>query len=273
MRYLILFLIVVISFVSCEKSNKNEDPKFYECPVYNGSLLPTVGDSINYNIDSTTFKSVLNGGHNVTWSFTGLKKQDSIKVYYDDTAGLKYSNSFPFSKYTSTVNNELVYLEETVNGVKVKGAVITAQDTQFIAVYNTGYNLVNFPLNYNDDITETYFSDDTKYNIFIDINGVQNAADSLEINRTGTITKKVDGCGTLEMPNATYDVLRVYKEETVADTVVAHIFVGLGTNAVTVVERETIYKTYEFVTDSSSTTVLIIKLNDNKEAEVVRFKN
>jgi hypothetical protein len=275
MKNLSLFLIVVISFVSCKKDNDpdHEDPNVYECVLYNGGLLSQTGDSINYNIDTTTFKTVLSGGKGITWSFTGLKKQDSVKVHFKDTSGLQYSSSFPSANYTSIINNELVYLEETASGVKVKGAVITVQDTQFVAVYNTTYNHIDFLLNYNDDLTETYFSDETKYNLLIYINGVQNAADSLEINRTGTITKKVDGCGTLKMPDATYDVLRIYKEETVADTVIAHVFIGIGTNAVPVVERESIYKTYEFVTDSLSAPILIIELNDNKEAEVVRFQN
>ena len=105
------------------------------------------------------------------------------------------------------------------------------------------------------------------------VDGDKKSADSLVLSRNGIITKSVDGCGTLTMPTATYEVLRIYKEETVADTVIAHVFFGFGTKEFIIVEKETIYKTYEFVTDSLSAPVLIISLNDNEEAEVVHFQN
>tara|TARA_B110000211_G_C14079935_1_gene554042 strand:- start:2292 stop:3116 length:825 start_codon:yes stop_codon:yes gene_type:complete len=274
MRNLTLFLIVVISFVGCKKDDPDHvDPSPYECVIYKGDLLPQLGDSINYNIDTTTFKSILSGGEGVTWSFTGLKMQDSAKAHYIDTTGLKYSSSFPASIYTSTINEELVYLGVTSNGLEVQGAVIAVADTQFVAVYDKKYNQIDFPLSYLDDKSETYSYDETKYNIEIMVNGTKTPADSVELSRTGTIMKEVDGCGTLKMPNATYDVLRIYKEETIADTVVAHVFIGFGTKEFVIVEKETIYKTYEFVTDSLSAPVLIIELNDDKEAEVVRFQN
>ena len=274
MKNLALFLIVVISFVSCKKdaSSEDETPSF-ECAVYNGITLPKVGDSINYNVDTTTFKSILNGGKGVAWNFTGLKIQDAAKTHYIDTAALKYSSYFPSAKYTSTINNELVYVGLTSTGLEVQGAVISVADTNFIAVYDKKYNQIDFPLNYLDEKSSAYSYDETKYNLQIVVDGDKSSADSLVLSRNGIVNMIVDGCGTLTMPNATYEVLRIYKEETVADTVVAHVFAGFGTKKFIIVEKETIYKRYEFVTDSLSAPVLIIELNNNKEAEKVHFQN
>lgn len=274
MKNFALFLIVVISFVSCKKDASSEDePPSFECAVYNGITLPQVGDSTNYNVDTTTFKSSLNGGKDVAWNFTGLKIQAAAKTHYIDIAGLKYSSHFPSAKYTSTINDELVYIGSTPTGLEVQGAVITVADTNFIAVYDKKYNQIDFPLNYLDEKSSAYSYDETKYNLQIVVDGDKSSADSLVLSRNGIVNMIVDGCGTLTMPNATYEVLRIYKEETVADTVVAHLFAGFGTKKVIIVEKETIYKTYEFVTDSLSAPVLIIELNNNKEAEVVRFQN
>ena len=274
MKTLPFFLIVVIGFVSCKKDGGSEDEApSLECAVYNAITLPEVGDSINYNIDTTTFKSFLNGGKDVAWSFTGLKIQDSTKTHYIDTTGLKYSSYFPSAKFVSTINNELAYLGLTSNGLEVQGAVINVADTNFVAVYDSKYNQIDFPLNYLDEKSDKYSYDETNYNLQILVGGDKKSADSVVLSRNGTITKIVDGCGTLKMPNATYEVLRIYKEETVADTVIAHVFFGFGTKEFIIVEKETIYKTYEFVTDSLNTPVLIIKLNNNKEAEAVFFQN
>lgn len=274
MKNIAFILILVIGFISCKKNNGLEEEKpLYECTTYNGHKTPQIGDSINYNIDTTTLNTTIVGGKDISWSFTGLKKQDSVKTYYYDTTGLKYSGLFPSAKYTSIVNQELVYLGLTTNGLEVQGAVIPVADTEFVALYNKPYNQVDFPLNYLDYKSENYSCNETKYNLQILINGARTSVDSLNLFRSGTITKKVDGCGTLKMPNKTYEVLRIFKEETVADTVVAHMFVGFGTKEIVMVEKETIYRTYEFVTDSLSTPLLIVNLNENIEVDHVRFQN
>ena len=244
MKNLALFLIVVISFICCKKDDGSEEEKpSFECAVYKAIKLPLVGDSINYNIDTTTFKLVLSGGKDFAWSFTGLKIQDSAKTYYLDTAGLKYSSSFPSAKYTSTIHNELVYIGLTSSGLEVQGAVIHIADTTFVAVYDTKYNQIDFPLNYLDENSDTYRYDETKINLQILVEGDKKSADSVVLSRNGIITKTVDGCGTLIMPNETYEVLRIYKEETVADTVIAHVFAGFGTKEFIIIE---FYKTFVF---------------------------
>jgi len=271
MKNTIVLLAIIVVFISCKKVDTPDNSVSYSCVIFQGTSPPAVNDSIQYFIDTTIFQSVINGGKGVVWNFTGLKQEASLTSYFGDKTAVKNSSLFPTADYVSTLNNERVYLALNSSGIEVQGAVVTISDTQFVAVYNKAYNHYDFPLSYNEGLTSNYAYKDTKYELVIDINGTATSADSLDISRTGTITKKVDGCGTLKMPTGTYEVLRVYKEETISDTAIAYVFQGIGTKPITVIEKETIFRTYEFVTDSFKAPVVIIELDENKQAEIVRF--
>tara|TARA_B100000795_G_C22804053_1_gene443745 strand:- start:1510 stop:2331 length:822 start_codon:yes stop_codon:yes gene_type:complete len=273
MKNIGVLLVVIIAFVSCKKVDTTDDILIYSCSVFQGVSVPVVEDSIKYFIDTASFHFALSGGKGVFWDFTGLNKQDSITVYFNDKKGLKHSPLFPTSDFVSTLNDELVYLALNSNGLEVQGAIINVSDTQFVASYNKAYKHYDFPLKYNQSLTSSYSYRDMMYELVIDVDGKPIYADSLEIFRTGTITKKVDGCGKLKNANGTYEVLRIYKEETISDTSIAHVFKGIGTKPVTFVEEENIFRTYEFVTDSLNSPIMIIDLDENKQAKSVRFRN
>lgn len=271
MKKTVLFITLIIVLGSCKKDKDSDNNTSYTCASFQGIKLPVVLDSMNYYVDSTTFSSTLDGGKGVDWSFTGLLKQDSTTVYFKDTTGLKYSPHFPNAQYVSKHNNELVYLAEKSNKIVVQGAIITVSDTQFVAKYDQPFNHFDFPLEYGEDLTNNYVFKDTKVELVIEIDNVPQSADSLQISRAGKITKSVDGCGTIKTPTGTYEVLRVYREEIIADTAIAYVFIGFGTKSFTIIEQETTIRSYEFVSDSLKTPVVIVDLDDNKQAKAVRY--
>jgi hypothetical protein len=269
----VLGVSVLSVLVSCKDDEETADCSgtAYECITFNGDKIPEIGDEIKIYADTTTLSGTVAGGKGASWNYGTLEKQDSTSLDFVDPSTSSNFSMFPTSNLAVNFGTEFVFLATKSNGVEVLGIEADVQGISMSMEFDNKYNLYDFPLNYGDEFSDDYLLEDTQYNLSFDFQGTNYSADSVVIYRAGTVSTKVDGCGKITTPKGEYDVLRVYKEEVVADTVIAHVFFGLGTIPVPIVQEEVTNRSYEFVTDSLNYPVATIQLDDNLEATEINY--
>lgn len=259
--------------VSCKDDEETADcgGPAYECITFNGDNTPQIGDEIKIYADTSTYSGVVKGGKGTSWNFSTLEKQDSTSLDFVDPLTSANAFMFPSSNLAVNFGTEFVFLNTKSDGIEVLGIEAEVQGISLSMEFDEKYNLYDFPLNYGDEFTDDYLLEDTQYNLNFDFQGTNYSADSVEVLRVGSVSTKVDGCGKITTPKGVYDVLRVYKEEVVADTVIAHVFFGLGTIEVPIVQEEVTNRFYEFVSDSLNYPVATVLVDENLEIIEVNY--
>lgn len=275
MKKLLSVLSIGILAASCSSDDDavdcNTTPP-YECITYNGDKIPAQGETVKIYADTVAVTGTIAGGKGKVWNYTELEKQDSLEISFVDPSSTVNGSEFPASNLAANFGgSEVVFLASKSDGIEVLGIEIDLEGTALAMGFDDSYNLFDFPLDYGDEFSDDYFIEDTKYNLSFDFDGQNYNADSVYVKREGTISTKVDGCGKIKTPKGEYEVLRVYKEETVADTVIAYVFIGLGTFPVPIIQEVEVTRSYEFVTDSLNYPVATILLNEDKEAYEINY--
>lgn len=207
-------------------------PRLFAQITLTESDFSSYSQYIEANIeDSTKLLSVSPGtaGTNQTWDFSNLPNYD-----YLDTSGsvlpsqTPYASDFPNSNYASynkdsdtgiaygLLNSQGAYL----NGwVEISALSAPYIPSPMIAHYQTPMTLYKFPINYGDTlssgsnyttISKNYDSNTSMY------------FDSIRYTYIITNQYKVDGWGTLKLPDASYEALRLFFKSKAATTLEAH---------------------------------------------------
>ncbi|MFM9944001.1 MAG: T9SS type A sorting domain-containing protein [Bacteroidia bacterium] len=149
------------------------------------SILPVLGDSISVAMD-TVLKSEGNSGANITWNFSGLKTVYKFKRYNVMPSFTPYSSLFPSASLARTDYNGIVYTywKNSSTASMYYGFVQPAVVDQ---TFKTPITYYKFPINYNDNFTDTFTA-------------VTNPG---AITGKGKYSFKADAWGSLTLPNKT----------------------------------------------------------------------
>ena len=271
MKALCSFLFVISVLLACKKeANKEESSLSYSCISFNGNFVPNNKDTVNFLIDSTTYSGmVLGSDKGTTWDFSKFTQVDSFDIPFIGVSLLPNASDFP----DADVAGEFTFLKKNANGLAVLSVETGVEGLDFVLKLDETYNLFDYPLEYQDEFSDEFSLSQTEKWVTFEYEGATENFDSITFNRHGKISKTVDGCGKLVTPNGTFDVLRVYKEETITDTIIGYKFVGLFSVALPIVNSKETYYSYEFYTDSAYSVYPIVKtnLNANKEIQEVIY--
>lgn len=176
------------------------------------SNLPDVGDTVIIAETSGNFSSG-NSGINQSWNFSSLSGFPDMLLGFIDPLNTPYNSTFPSSNICVQIDSLVYYyLNRSVNGLSAVGVV----DSGMVYPYNK--MMLPTPLNYLDTITNTniLYQWDTVLSPPIPlafITGIPGpyVVDSVK-QMYGNYDKYiVDAWGQLQLPNGTFDALRVFE--------------------------------------------------------------
>jgi len=274
MKKIGLFLCVISIIVACKKEDpKDESSPSYSCVIFNGNFVPNNKDTVNLLIDSTTYAgTVLSGDKGATWDFSKLTQIDSFDIPFIGVSLLSNASDFPDADVAGEYG-ALTFFKKNANGLEILSEETGVEALDFILKLDDTYNFFDYSMNYQDEFSDEFSLNQTEELVAFEHEGASVSADSVTFNRQGNFQKTVDGCGKLITPNGTFDVLRVYKEETVSDTIIAYQTLGPVSIKLPIVNSKETYYSYEFYTDSAYSVYPIVKanLNANKEIQEVIY--
>lgn len=174
----------------------------YAQPTLNNFANYSIGDSTKYMSCDTTGFNPGTSGVNQTWNFSNLTVVDSSIHAVIHRNSASNGGQFPNASFVEVFDGNEIYIENNasqyaVGGLSLSGIIIKYPNTQ-----------INYmrPATYQDTLVDTFTSD---YN-----------AMSFNVKGGGVIRTKVDGYGTLILPDSTYtDVLRFKSEFEQVDTI------------------------------------------------------
>lgn len=173
--------------------------------------LPNIGDTVITAYDNGTYLPG-SSGSNQNWNFSNAAGTPEILLGFIDPLLTPYSSSFPSSNICAKVDSATYYyLNRSVNGLAAVGFV----DAGMVYPYNK--MILPTPLNYQDTITNTQilFQWDTLLSppvpsILAGIPGPY-TIDSIKQVYGNSDKYIVDGWGQVQLPNGTFDALRVFE--------------------------------------------------------------
>ena len=157
---------------------------------------------------------------------------------------LKINNPTGLSELQGLFSNAFIFLNKEQDGIYGSHVAATI-GTSDIVIFNTKEpeQIYAAPITYNDSITDTaYYYGSIPNSNFLD-----------SLTRGITKTIKVDAFGTLQLPQATFNVLRIYEVAISNDTTWMN---GVPTNNT----KSTTYN-YYFVTDSQGVNQPVVSVN------------
>ena len=195
----LIYLILLLPFLS------------YSQIIVDSSNLPNIGDTV---ITAEDFGNYLPGpsGANQNWNFANVAGIPDMLLGFIDPLTTPYQASFPSSNICAQLDSATYYyLNRSVNGLAAVGYV----DAGMVYPYNK--MLLPTPLNYLDTITNTQIllQLDTLLSpplpaLAIGMFGPY-VIDSIEQVYGNTDKYIVDGWGQVQLPNGTFDALRVFE--------------------------------------------------------------
>jgi len=159
-------------------------------------------------------------GTGQTWNFSAVTSAsiDTLQTLPPNQTPM--ANLFPEANYAACQTGDSVYIYFNRNDDKVQMiGVGFDSDSAFVPYikYTPAQTLLDFPVNYGDDYTQTYFTD-------ITIASPDPAADSIRMKNTIEDHTTVDAYGSLTTPLGTFDALRSKEIQISYDTVWAMLF-------------------------------------------------
>ena len=195
----ILYLILLLPFLSNSQI------------TVTSANLPNIGDTV---ITAEDFGNYLPGlsGANQNWNFANAAGMPDMLLGFIDPLITPYQASFPSSNICAQLDSATYYyLNRSVNGLAAVGYVDAGM------LYPNNKMLLPTPLNYLDTITNTQilFQWDTLLSPPIPsiLTGIPGPFTIDSIKGVYGMEDKyiVDGWGQVQLPNGTFDALRVYE--------------------------------------------------------------
>jgi hypothetical protein len=176
------------------------------------SNLPNIGDTVITAYDYGTYLPG-SSGSNQNWDFSNASGTPEMILGFIDPLTTPYSSSFPSSNICAEVDSgTYFYLNRSVNGLAAVGYV----DSGMVFPYNK--MMLPTPLNYLDTITNTQivYQWDTLLIPPLPASLVTGmigpyTIDSIKSIYGNTDKYIVDGWGQVQLPNGTFDALRVFE--------------------------------------------------------------
>jgi len=213
-----IFLIIFCKFALNNKTMKKLIYLFLLLPFLSYSQitvtsnnLPNIGDTVITAYDYGTYLPG-SSGSNQNWNFSNAAGTPEMLLGFIDPLVTPYQSIFPSSNICAKLDSATYYyLNRSVNGLAAVGYVDSGM------VYPYSKMLLPTPLNYLDTITNTQilFQWDTLLSpplpsIVVGIPGPY-TIDSIKSNYGNTDKYIVDGWGQAQLPNGTFDALRVFE--------------------------------------------------------------
>lgn len=174
-----------------------------------------MGDSYVWSYNEDPPASVEPGppGPNQTWDFTGLTEDFESSADFVDPSTTPFAGEFPSSNLaTNTDDTVFSYLDKNTDMATSLGVAIQSSTTDPIIFHNVpGEILADFPVNYQDEWEQQYYSE---YYIATGQPGI----DSMRYKSDVTKQVEVDAWGTVTIPLGTFNALRVYVVENTVDS-------------------------------------------------------
>jgi len=179
----------------------------YSQITVDSSNLPNIGNTIITAYDYGTYLAG-SAGSNQNWDFSNASGTPEMMLGFIDPLTTPYSSSFPSSNICAEVDSgTYFYLNRSVNGLAAVGVV----DSGMVFPYNK--MMLPTPLNYLDTITNTqivYQWDTLLFAPPAPYLGPY-TIDSIKSIYGNTDKYIVDGWGQVQLPNGTFDALRVFE--------------------------------------------------------------
>ena len=195
----ILYLILLLPFLS------------YSQIIVTSANLPNIGDTVITAEDFGNYSPGASGASQ-NWNFANVAGMPDMILGFIDPLATPYQSSFSLSNICAQIDSATYfYLNRSVDGLAAVGYV----DAGVVYPYNKMF--LPTPLNYLDTITNTQilFQFDTLLvpplpSILAGIPGPF-TIDSIKEVYGNTDKYIVDGWGQVQIPNGTFDALRVFE--------------------------------------------------------------
>jgi hypothetical protein len=162
------------------------------------------------------------GGANQTWDFSNAVAHDVDTMLTVSPGQTPLFESFPESNYASYQTGDSVYIYFHRNSDKVQliGVGFVGADA-FIPTmkYMPPETLLDFPVNFGDDYTQTFYTDNTMVNTQPEL-----GYDSIRFKSTTVSQTTVDAYGNLTTPMGSFESLRSKDYQIQYDSVWAMVF-------------------------------------------------
>jgi hypothetical protein len=175
-----------------------------------------VGDIIYMAYDNAPTISIGNSGANQVWDFSSLQVSSSEVIDILSPNNTPHLNSYPSSNVCVEVDGDFLYFNKSSSGILAlgQGDSVFQQPTMFMPLPLTyGMNHVDGPVTIIDSLiggpTVNLLLASQGLSAMLLTFGAAQVADSINIIVNMTNTFDVDAYGTVNMPNGSYDALRV----------------------------------------------------------------
>lgn len=190
------------------------------------AILPSVGDSYTYYIDSTALGiSSGSAGANQNWDFSKAEKHRVNVEAFKDPSGLAGVNNFPNSNLATSNQGVNLFLRVTTKNLELLGT-FSNNNPLFggPTVYDKPAVILRTPLDYLDQYDYTVNQAFQISGRFIpDSLTMGFSIDSIRIKIKQDVSVVVDAWGKVKLPMNSYDVLRQKRNTTNIITVEAKI--------------------------------------------------
>ena len=174
--------------------------------------LPNIGDTVITAYDNGSYLPGASGP-NQNWNFSNANGTPEMILGFIDPALTPYQSNFPSSNLCVQIDSGIYYyLDRSVNGLSAVGIVDSGM------IYPFNQMILATPLNYLDTITNTQiiYQFDTVLvppvpSIFMLGLPGPYLIDSVKVVSGNYDKYIVDGLGQLQLPNGSYDALRVFE--------------------------------------------------------------
>jgi len=176
-----------------------------------------VGDVIYQASDSipSTFITIGNSGANQSWDFSSLQEMETETIEVISPVGTLYGSMYPNANLCIEMDDDLLYLDKTSNGVEMVGFGNLPVNMLMIPLPLT-YNLIHQdgPNTIMDSVFANSGLFDNSLAPVISSNPLYDQVDSLKIKVVITSDFNVDSWGNVTIPLGSFDALRLKVEET-----------------------------------------------------------
>ncbi len=213
MKKIYLFVFIVVATVTA----------YGQITITNNDFVPLHSKLIIGN-DSLPDASIVPGeaGANKTWDFTAITAHSTDTMLTVPPGQTPLAELFPESNYAAWQPDDSLYIYFNRNDDKVQliGIGFNAFDAMLPYMkYTPPETLLDFPVNYGDNYSQTYFTINTVVNPEPGI-----GIDSICFKNTIMDETTVDAYGTLSTPMGTFETLRTKDVQISYDTVWALVF-------------------------------------------------
>ena len=195
----------------------------YSQIIVTSNNLPNIGDTVIISEDVSGSFTAGNTGANQNWDFSSASGNIEMLLGFIDPSTTPYQSTFPNSNISVKDGAAFYYLNRSTNGLAMLGVVDSGMTFIWEEI------MLPAPLNYLDTLSymnvfaqmDTIFSPPIP-SIYLNLPGPY-IVDSVTVTY-GSLNKFiVDSWGQIQMPNGTYDALRIFQNKYESENYFVHV--------------------------------------------------